>query len=120
MKHRSRLLSIVFGLGFSAVLLLSGCPAGPGRTRHVLEHDGLRRDYLLHLPPSHDGDQAWPLVIALHPFAATGAMMARTTNFDPIADEEGFIVCYPEGVTFLWNGDPTDEAKGLLVEDADD
>ena len=120
MKHRSRLLSIVFGLGFSALLLLSGCPAGPGRTRHVLEHDGLRRDYLLHLPPSHDGDQAWPLVIALHPFAATGAMMARTTNFDPIADEEGFIVCYPEGVTFLWNGDPTDEAKGLLVEDADD
>jgi len=47
-------------------------------------------------------------------------MMARTTDFDLIADEEGFIVCYPRGVTFLWNGDPTDEAKGLLVEDADD
>lgn len=101
-------------------LLLPGCTAGPGRTRHALQHDGLRREYLLHLPPNHGTGNAWPLVIALHPFAATGAMMARTTEFDPVADAEGFIVCYPKGVTFLWNGDPTDEKNGLLVEDADD
>jgi polyhydroxybutyrate depolymerase len=62
-----------------------------------------------------------PLLIALHPFAGSGESMANTTGFDGIADEEGFVVCYPNGVTLLWNGDPTDETpKQLLVEDADD
>lgn len=107
---------------FSAALTLlgSGCVVGPGRSRQVLEFEGRSRSYLLHLPPGHDTAQDWPLVIALHPFAANGEMMAQTSGFDTIADEEGFLVCYPEGVTFLWNGDPTDETKDLLVEDAND
>ncbi len=120
MNHRPRNIPSAVAAVLTIMLCISGCLAGPGRTRHVLEHDGLRREYLLHLPTGHNRERLWPLVIALHPFASTGAMMARTTDFDPIADEEGFIVCYPRGVTFLWNGDPTDEAKGLLVEDADD
>lgn len=107
-------------LGTILLLFGPGCPAGPGRTRYTLESGGIQRNYVLHLPPQFSRDHIWPLVIALHPFAGTGPMMARTTGFDGIADEEGFVVCYPEGVTFLWNGDPTDESKGLLVEDADD
>lgn len=120
MKSFRRNSRLALTLGVILVQLCPGCFVGPGRLRNGLEYDGIERRYLLHLPPSHSADQRWPLVVALHPFAATGAMMARTTGFDSIADEEGFVVCYPQGLTFLWNGDPTDEPKGLLVEDADD
>lgn len=111
---------LVLSLGVILVVFGPGCPVGPGRTRLHLAHDGIQRSYLLHVPPDCTPERKWPVVVALHPFAGTGNGMARTTGFDAIADEEGFIVCYPEGVTFLWNGDPTDESKGLLVEDADD
>ena len=120
MIHTRRFTKLALALGLIMVLCSPGCSVGPGRTRATLEFDGLDRSYLLHLPPAHGAARTWPLVIALHPFAGSGEGMAQTTGFDSIADEEGFIVCYPEGVTFLWNGDPTDETKGLLVEDADD
>jgi polyhydroxybutyrate depolymerase len=38
--------------------------------------------------------------------------MAKITAFDTVSDDEGFIVVYPNGRTFLWNGDPTDEPNG--------
>lgn len=120
MKKARQLTRLGLMLGTILILFGPGCPAGPGRTRHTLESGGIQRNYVLHLPMQFSQERAWPLVIALHPFAGTGPMMARTTGFDALADEEGFIVCYPEGVTFLWNGDPTDETKGLLVEDAND
>lgn len=101
-------------------LSATGCLAGADRTRHRIEHDGRQRTYVLHQPESERPANGWPVVIALHPFAGTGPGMARTTRFDEIADREGFLTCYPQGITFLWNGDPTDEGKGVLVEDGDD
>ncbi|MBX3178278.1 MAG: prolyl oligopeptidase family serine peptidase [Candidatus Hydrogenedentes bacterium] len=119
-SHSIALVFRVAAVAASAIIFV-GCPATPDRIRHTLEHDGRERGYLLYVPPALPPDQTVPLILALHPFAGTGDSFAITTGFDLIAREEGFIVCYPEGVSFLWNGDPTDESgKQLLVEDADD
>ena len=105
----------------TVLLLGSGCPANATRTQHTLDHAGRERSYLVHVPPSLPEGAYVPLLLALHPFAGTGESMANLTGLDGIADAEQFIVCYPDGVTLLWNGDPTDESgKQLLVEDADD
>ncbi|MCC6694302.1 MAG: hypothetical protein IT365_01605 [Candidatus Hydrogenedentes bacterium] len=84
----------------------------PGLISGSIEVDGVRRTYDLYVPSSYEDSQEMPLVIALHPFASTGGGMARMTNFNAIAEEEGFIVAYPDGRTRLWNGDPTDEPNG--------
>lgn len=103
-----------------ATLVIAGCWSDLCVTRHSMWFDGVRRTFLLHVPVSYSEETAWPLVIALHPFGGTGQGMRQITGFDRIADEEGFVVCYPEGVTFLWNADPADEDTKQLVENADD
>ena len=98
------------------VLLLvstAGCPlASMDMELKTLNINGQIRTYWVYAPASCDGSAPVPLVLALHPFATTGLYMARTTNFNAVADEEGFIVAYPNGCTRLWNGDPTDDQQG--------
>ena len=38
--------------------------------------------------------------------------MELTTRFSRLADEQGFVVVYPNARMRLWNGDPTDEPAG--------
>ncbi|HEV7165401.1 MAG TPA: PHB depolymerase family esterase [Gammaproteobacteria bacterium] len=63
---------------------------------HKLDFGGLDRSYLLHLPAnSPPGPLA--LVVVLHGGAGSGAGAAKMTGFDAVADEQGFIVVYPDG-----------------------
>lgn len=72
-----------------------------GLEPHTLTFEGLERTYLLHVP---DGlDTPAPLVLALHGRFGSGAHMATLTDFNTIADAEGFIVAYPDGVNGEWN-----------------
>lgn len=103
-----------------SLLVASGCPQEQGLERGSVVVDNRERAFWLHAPRDLAPTETVPLVIALHPFAGTGPSMAAMTGFNATADAEGFIVCYPEGVTFLWNGDPTDEPGKQLVEDASD
>ncbi|NDJ75560.1 MAG: hypothetical protein GYB65_04810 [Chloroflexi bacterium] len=61
------------------------------------------RTYYTYVPTSYDGAEAVPLVIALHPFASSGRAMAAMTGFDAMAEEEGFIVVYPDALDLDWN-----------------
>jgi len=46
-----------------------------------------------------------PLLIALHGGGGTGEKMLKLTNyvFNKLADKEGFIVVYPDGIKNHWN-----------------
>ncbi len=44
-----------------------------------------------------------PLVIALHGRFDSGAGMASLTHFNDLADQEGFVVAYPDGLNGEWN-----------------
>jgi polyhydroxybutyrate depolymerase len=58
---------------------------------------GTLRHYNFHLPPQYDGETELPLLISIHGFTGTPASNARSTQFAQKADEEGFIVVFPEG-----------------------
>ena len=83
-------------------------------TRHYdLDTGGRKRSYLLHVPPSYDG-KPMPLLVALHPALSTPELMEKATHFDTLADSNGFIVAYPEGISKRWNagkccGEPMDK-----------
>lgn len=86
------------------VLGTTGCaPKVPGLEKRIIQHDGERRTYRLYVPKNYDGAQAVPLVVALHRFSESGRIMAGMTRFDQIADREGFLVVYPDGIWRRWN-----------------
>jgi len=73
---------------------------GRDRTAHVYVPAGLRTD------------QPVPLLVALHGGTGWGTQFERTSGFDRLADQHGFIVVYPDGIGIgpnvdqlrTWNG----------------
>jgi polyhydroxybutyrate depolymerase len=78
-----------------------------GDSSRTLQHDGLERSYLLHVPPSYDGSAAMPLVVNLHGLGSNAQEQYLYSRFGPAADEYGFIVATPNGTgmgdAFGWN-----------------
>ena len=56
---------------------------------------GLKREYLLYVPKSVDPAKPAPLVISLHGGALWAATQRDFSQFNRVADREGFIVVYP-------------------------
>ena len=79
-------------------------------TTRTLAWDGIQRRYILHVPPSYDGSRSVPLVFDFHGGLGNAVTQIRTSNFEQLADEKGFIVVYPDGTGFFgdklltWNG----------------
>jgi len=62
---------------------------------------GMRlRSYRIHVPPSYDGSNPMPLVVVLHGFP-DNAVHIQSIGMNAEADDEGFIVVYPNGHTSL-------------------
>lgn len=58
---------------------------------------GMRRTFIVHLPPSYSNNQTLPIVFNYHGYARTAADMATYTNMGALADKENFIVVFPQG-----------------------
>ncbi len=108
MGNRKRIVLLVPLSAVIAVWSIPGSSVGSvrgdsriGSHRDSITWDGLQRTYLIHVPPSWNASLRMPLVIALHGGNGTGEDMVRLTRggFDALADREGFIVVYPEGLS---------------------
>ncbi|MEM8885022.1 MAG: PHB depolymerase family esterase [Planctomycetota bacterium] len=78
------------------LLLLAGCISRPDGLQPVeFGPEGSRRGYELYVP--REVREPAPLVVALHRFTENGRIMAWMTDFQSIADREGFVVIYPDG-----------------------
>lgn len=74
-------------------------------------YSDVERSYRVYIPESYDETGAGTaLVIVMHGASGTGAGTESFVGFNDLADEEGFIVAYPDGVNNVWNdgrfGDP--------------
>lgn len=86
----------------------------------VLVHGGLRRSYIVHVGISCDRKVPAPLVIVLHGGGGNGEGMVKLTNFNAVADREGFIVVYPDGIDRHWNDGRGVEWYRAHTQDVDD
>jgi polyhydroxybutyrate depolymerase len=59
---------------------------------------GEKRDYLLYVPKSYDRSRPTPLVISMHAAGLWGAAQRETSQWNDLADKQGFIVVYPSGI----------------------
>jgi polyhydroxybutyrate depolymerase len=62
----------------------------------------LAREYLLHLPPTYDPMQPTSLVLDFHGYTGTSASEEIYTGLSLHADENGYIVVYPQGSGFMF------------------
>jgi len=67
---------------------------------HYININGQTREYYLYLPSSLSSDA--PLIFALHGYSGSAAGMRNYTGFNQIAENNGFVVCYPQGLTDQW------------------
>ena len=63
----------------------------------VFDHDGLSRSYILHKPL--DFVENSPLLFVLHGFGSSATTIMTYSQMNTLADENGFMVCYPQGST---------------------
>ena len=83
-----------------AVTLLIGCQSkGEDMLYRTFEHDGLEREYFVHVP---DGaDATFPLMLVLHGYTSTATGFATMHDLNRHADDHGYIAVYPQGSYFM-------------------
>ena len=59
---------------------------------------GQKREYLLYVPRSYDRTKPTPLVISMHGGAMWPAAQKETSQWNKVAESQGFIVVYPSGI----------------------
>ena len=57
-----------------------------------LFHDGLLREYVLHVPQLYDGETPLPLVLNFHGFGDSATSHSLLTGMIPVANENNFII----------------------------
>jgi polyhydroxybutyrate depolymerase len=91
-------------------------PSFPGTGSYTVhqELNGLERLYRITIPKIYDETaDPVPLVIVLHGAGGTGNGIESFSGFDALAEQEGFIVIYPDGLNNVWNdGRPADPRVG--------
>jgi len=81
--------------------------------RCSVDVNGVRRSYLLHVPPLAGANAHAPLVLVFHGGGGHDWNMPGFTHFDDLADRQGFFVAYPDSTNTHWN-------DGRGESDADD
>lgn len=83
-------------------VVVSGCatgpPAGTFRADYGLRTGIYGRSLLVHLPAGYSAGSRYPLVVVLHGAFSTGREMEETSGWSRLADREGFVAIYPEGI----------------------
>ena len=122
-NKRSRLLGILIIVLIFASRIVSATITKLGQNvDSAITHDGIERTFRLYIPASHDKKKPAPLLMILHGGGGTGKRMANLARggFKSIADEEGFIIVYPDGIERHWNDGRIEVTYQAHAEKIDD
>lgn len=105
----------IFCLALLAVALHHHCAAhadATGDLTKTIDVSGVKRTYVLHVPAGWDGKRPLPVVLLFHGYGGQGAGMAKMSGFDAVADREGVLAVYPDGLQRQWSFVPEDSKTG--------
>lgn len=119
MKKTGRIVLLILGmiLLIFLIVLIAWKIINPSNGNLI--SSGVKREYLLYVPDNYDSSKAIPLLIDIHGFAQWPANQAEVSQWDRLADEEGFIVVHPSGTGFpkRWRVTPDPENPGAVEEE---
>jgi polyhydroxybutyrate depolymerase len=78
----------------------------PGTTTDSISVGGTTRSYIIHVPASYNGQTPVPLVTDWHPILLNDSYEETFSGYQAKADQEGFIVVFPQGIDNAWNVGP--------------
>ena len=122
---RRRACAALLCAAVALVLVASACGAAAttptassagSLVRGQMTVNGTTRTYHL-LDPSPSDARPKPLVVVLHGGREDGTAMITRTNFDQVAQADGFIVVFPDGVQGHWNSGSCCGAVAVSVSD---
>ena len=103
------MLTRFLALSIVGVFFACGLSAQQGEAlSRSLIHGDTTRTYIIYVPQAYTGGEAWPLIISLHGYTGTADLQRLISNFEALADEEHFLVAYPQGLEI------DDPAGGVL------
>jgi polyhydroxybutyrate depolymerase len=76
-----------------------------------VDTSGQDRHYSVHLPAGYKAGQMYPLLLAYHGYTQAAQSLREMSGFDAVADQEGFIVVYPEGFLRMWEVDDREQVQ---------
>ncbi|MBU0496963.1 MAG: prolyl oligopeptidase family serine peptidase [Candidatus Thermoplasmatota archaeon] len=118
---------LIFITIFGLTIVLTGCfykiPQDPNTISRSIIHDNLTRTFLLHIPLTIPTNSSLPLVFVLHGGGGTGDGMERSLTlggFNTLADQNQFLVVYPDGIDKNWNDGRTNISSTAHQNNIDD
>src|SRR5262245_48270793 len=84
-----------------------GCVTGTlaaGDATVTLQHDGVAREYIVHVPPNLDSRVPVPLVLDIHGLTSNDAQQESLSGWREKSDAAGFVAAWPNGLDASWNG----------------
>jgi polyhydroxybutyrate depolymerase len=79
------------------------CDLGPGNHSFSMQLDGVTRTYVVRVPTGCDPADPFALVFDFHALFANTTLQSNRSGFREKADEEGFVIVWPQGVGNSWN-----------------
>jgi polyhydroxybutyrate depolymerase len=83
------------------------CPAEgaaePGMQTHMVQANERMRSYVMYVPQKYTGMTPVPVVFDFHGYSSSAAGQLGASGFRELADQEGFVAVYPEGVGASWH-----------------
>ncbi len=71
----------------------------------TLNHDGIERDYFIHVPDQQTDTNRLPVVLSFHGYTSSAETNLNYTGLQPLAESEGFIAVYPQGTILPVSGE---------------
>ncbi|HEU5075638.1 MAG TPA: PHB depolymerase family esterase, partial [Polyangiaceae bacterium] len=78
----------------------------PGDNERSVVVGNTARNYVVHVPEDLTGDTAVPLIVDFHTLGGVPSGEAENSGYRELADQEGLIVAWPEGIEGAWNIGP--------------
>ena len=72
----------------------------PKNGGNIFVHDNLQRQFRIHIPENLTSDA--PLVVVMHGYTSSAEVIEGYSGMNNIADENGFVVAYPQGTKDGW------------------
>lgn len=84
--------------------MASAATFGQGHVvKNTLEHRRVERTYNLYVPSTHTANTVMPLVLNMHGLDGNADQQMASSAMNTVAEENGFIVAYPNAMGGRWN-----------------
>lgn len=77
-----------------------------GNSNRTVDVGGVERSFILHVPESYTGMDRVPLVLDFHALGGSGSQEQSGSGYQRVADQEGFLIAFPNGIDNAWNIGP--------------